>query len=104
MKNLFSTIALCALITPAVATAEISASETCPTLGGLAEAIMDARQNGVPLSKSYELAAGYELATAMVTDAYNTTRWHSEHAQVREIEDFRNSVEMAFYNAFGASA
>jgi hypothetical protein len=103
MKNLLSTIALCAFMTPAVATAEVTASEMCPTLGGLAEAIMQARQNGVPMSKSYELAAGHELAMAMVGDAYNTTRWHSEHAQVREIEDFRNSVEMACYNAFGAS-
>jgi hypothetical protein len=99
MKNLFTTIALCAFMTPAAAVAQ--ASEFCPTIGSLAESIMTARQSGVPISQAYKLANGNELAMGMIQQAWEKTRWHSDGAQLREVQDFKEQWEVACYQAQG---
>ena len=104
MKNLISTIALCVFMTPAVATANSDAAEICPLMGQLAGAIMEGRQIGVPLSAMLQAHAANDLATEMTKQAFERTRWHSDGAQQREIEDFTEFWEVTCYKAFGDEA
>ena len=99
MKNLLKTIAVCAFMMPLPAQAQ--ASEICPTIGRLAESIMTARQRGVPISQAYGLANGNELAIGMIQQAWEKTRWHSDRAQLREVQDFKEQWEIACYQAQG---
>lgn len=99
MKNIFAAIALCATMAPAIATAQ--ASEVCPMIGGLAESIMTARQRGLSLSDAYELTTESEIATDMVGAAYGETRWHTESAQTRAVQDFRETWELSCYELYG---
>ena len=84
---------------PASATAQVN--EICPTIGRLAESIMTARQRGVPISQAYGLANGNELAIGMIQQAWEKTRWHSDRAQLREVQDFKEQWEIACYQAQG---
>jgi hypothetical protein len=102
MKNLLTTIALCAFMAPAAAVAQ--ASEICPTIGSLAESIMTARQRGVPISQAYGLANDNALALEMIQQAWEKTRWHSDGAQLREVQDFKEQWEVACYRAQGVGA
>ena len=100
MKKIITTIALCAFMTPALAE-NVTAKELCPMLGQLAGEIMKARQNGIPLSHSYELAAESEIAMGMVELAYNETRMHSEGGKERAVQDFQEAWEIACYEQDG---
>jgi hypothetical protein len=101
MKNLLTTIAVCAFMMPLPLPAQAQASEICPTIGSLAESIMTARQRGVPISQAYGLANGNELAMGMIQQAWEKTRWHSDGAQLREVQDFKEQWEVACYQAQG---
>jgi len=100
MKKIITTIALCAFMTPTFAE-NVTAKELCPMLGQLAGEIMKARQNGISLSHSYELAAESKIAMGMVELAYNETRMHSEGGKERAVQDFQEAWEIACYEQDG---
>lgn len=73
----------------------------CLTYSQLAESIMQARQEGVPMSTVMEilLPIGGKLAPAMVTLAYEEPRWGSEDLQQMAIANFRDENYLACFRA-----
>jgi hypothetical protein len=96
MKTLTLILAL-AFTTPALAQ---SAAETCPSLGELAESIMEARQSGASVSDMMAVAEGNEFVEGLVLTAFESPRYATPEFRIREIENFRNSIEALCYSAF----
>lgn len=78
----------------------------CEGFGRLAEELMVARQMGVPMSRVMEVAEAawgdedVNLLRQMVVLAYEVPRYATDEYQRRAIEDYRNEVELACYQAF----
>lgn len=93
--------ALLAVASPGMA--ERLPTSFCTQMADLARTIMEARQSGVPMEKSVEIAQGVEvmrdLALLMVEEAYDRPRWHSDSMQKREIQDFGETFYKACYNS-----
>lgn len=96
LKTIITTITL-AIATPLAAETDVPA--TCKDLGQLAESIMEARQSGVTLSRSMEVAEGSDFTQALVLAAYQTPRFNTDEYQRESITDFRNAVELACFEA-----
>lgn len=67
--------------------------EKCGLIGQFAEAAMELRQGGVPLSTALEPFEDFEPGQAIIKLAYDTPRFHSRSSVQRAVEDFRNDVE-----------
>lgn len=75
---------------------------TCADFGQLAENIMTARQNGVPLSQLMELLGelrSIELFEKLVMEAYEQPRYSTKAVQNSTIEDYRNLWELGCYSS-----
>lgn len=83
-KILLIAIALVAAASPALA------DDKCESIDRLSEAIMQARQQGVPLRKSLSLASGVSIGKTITLDAYKQPRWSGEKARKRAVVDFQN--------------
>lgn len=86
-------------LSPMAVTAEAA---SCEEIGDLAGTIMKARQDGVAMSAMMEITASSELSTKFVVMAYGKSRWSSPAMKTREVQDFRNNVELGCYTAQGA--
>ena len=97
MKSIITAI----IITAATATASLAqdAQDRCQMVGDLAQAIMERRQEGMAMSALIAAIEGNELARLMIIEAYRAPRMSVPENQRREVEDFRNMMEMACYNA-----
>jgi len=79
------------------------ADALCDGLGSAASAIMEARQNNVPMSKLMLIAnkgeseQAKDLFKAMVVDAYGQQRWSSDTMKASAVEDFGNDVMVECY-------
>lgn len=76
-----------------------TATEMCAALGTMAEKIMTARQNEVPLSISLSITEGVEepfktLATSVILDAYRLPGYESLSLQRQAVKNFRNRWEV----------
>lgn len=74
---------------------EATTEETCQVLYNLAEKIMEARQNNLPMPKTIEIfdlksEAWNEIARSLITTAYEKPRFSSEPYQKELIQDFAN--------------
>lgn len=90
--------ALVLLATPLTA----ETADPCHAIGELASTIMTHRQNGLPASVMIRAVSehdGNELATAMILQAYGQPRMSHPDNQRRSIQDFRNGMEVACYDA-----
>jgi hypothetical protein len=76
-----------------------STSTFCTVIGDLAEAIMTNRQLGIPMSRMMEINGADDLARLMVMEAYKEPRYSSDEYQRRAVQDFRNEIEVACYQA-----
>ena len=82
---------------------------TCADMGNLAESIMVARQNGIPISQLVVIIDAAEdspganrLYRSIVLEAYERPRFMSASSRTRSIEDFRNDIEtFCFASGFG---
>lgn len=100
MKHL--TICLALLASPASANEPM---ELCAALGTMAENIMIARQNDVPISVSLGITNNVEepyksLATSVILDAYRSPGYSSQEMQDRAAKAFRNRWEVRCVEAF----
>ena len=66
------------------------AEDKCKHLEDLAEAVMDARQQGVPASKMMGLVDGNKLVRAVVLDSFETSVYSSDSVSQRAIREFRD--------------
>lgn len=77
----------------------------CESFGQLAEELMTARQLGLPMSRVLDVAGaawGDEdtgLLYALVEGAYAEPRYTVPENQRRAVQDYRNEVELACYQA-----
>ena len=102
MKNLLTTLALCAFMSPAFAAADDRV--TCTTIGDIAQVIMEARQAGVAPSAIMEAMEGVPIAPFMIAAAFEVDRWHSEQFQIHEVQDFRADWETKCYTQLSEAA
>ncbi len=81
--------------------------DVCTAVGEMSQSILEARYAGVPLSKAIATA---NVATegpirdyirAVVMDAYKQPAYTSRDFQRQAVLDFRNTWEVACYEAFG---
>ena len=70
----------------------------CKYFGNLAEKVMQARQQGIPLSTVLEIFEG-DAEKNIIINAYKKTQWQTETSQSREIKSYRNEVELICYEA-----
>ena len=73
--------------------------EICTAIGTMAEKVMIARQNDVPISVSLGIADDAEepyktLATAVILDAYRAPGYESDVMRDRAVKAFRNRWEV----------
>lgn len=75
--------------------------DVCPSVGDAAEAVMEARQSGVDMSKMMAVARADKsieaMLVAMVIAAYDQPRMSVPKNQTRSIEDFKNTALLACY-------
>lgn len=102
MKKLLPTIALLMTLAP---TAYAEDSKTmCKQVSAVAEQIMKARQNGVDMSKLFELTEDNEAAQGMIILAYEQPQYSSDKYQQREVQKFKNGFYLACVkNKMGAT-
>lgn len=84
-------IALCLLAAAHVVHAE---QIPCETFGRLAEAIMQARQEGVPLQRLMQgnEYGPSELEKSLLMEAYSLPRFHSDEGKKRAVVEYQNSI------------
>lgn len=90
-----------ALALPVTAHAQNTA-ENCAQFGQLAESIMTARQNNVPMSRLMEIANdaspdGAAMMRAIVVYAYQQPIFLTDDFRREAIATFRNEAELACY-------
>ena len=91
-----------ASVTAAIAQDDAAAKQRlCTNLGGLADAIMEYRQEGLPISAAMAALDADnpvdQAARGLILIAYDTPRFSGEEFQMRARANFRNEVELACY-------
>ena len=66
------------------------AEDKCKKIEDLAEAVMDARQRGVPASDMMGLAGDSSLVRAIVLDSFETSVYSTESISQRVIREFKD--------------
>lgn len=92
MKTLLKSLVMGAAF---VATVEATADEqtkTCESYHGLAEAIMQVRQDGGSMPRMMQIVADNEVGKLLVREAFDQPRYSTEAVQRRTIENFANEV------------
>lgn len=75
----------------------VTQMDWCKEYSKYAERVMEARQNGVAMSKLTDIIAKSELDDkpyylAIIMAAYESRRWHTEDAQQREVTEHGNLI------------
>lgn len=75
----------------------------CEQMDSMAESVMKARQNGIPMSKLYKIAVkGDDYTSAiykmLIDGAYKETRFGSPEYQEKAVVDFRDLIFQACIN------
>ncbi len=73
-------------------TARETAMQFCMAVSDFAHAVMRNRQNGTPMSKVMEEAAGERLHEELIVEAYSRPRYSSKEMRERQVLDFENEV------------
>ena len=97
LTKALSLIAIMAFTAPAIATAQDKAAEQCELAVQIAEAIMQNRQAGTPISKMMEVADGNQAIIGLILVAYDTPRFSTQEYQLQAVTDFSNEVGLACY-------
>lgn len=90
------TISLIAALSLAVAHAHAQSAD-CAIIGDLAQAIMEVRQSGVPMSDAMRISGDNDAIRAIVIAAYSYPRFRTERVKSEAIADFRNEFELMCY-------
>ena len=99
--NTKTAIAAIALLLPAVAIAEPTPHEFCTGIAGLAEAVMEGRQNGTPMPAMMDVAAQgsdkeiNSVMEALIIDAFSHPRYSTERVKQSTIGDFADSAYLS---------
>ena len=99
--NTKTAIAAIALLLPSVAIADPTPHEFCTGIAGLAEVIMQGRQNGRPMHEMMGIAAqgndpGTNIITeALIIDAFSHPRYSTERVKQSTIGDFADSAYLS---------
>lgn len=106
MFNVIPLILTLASPAPAPAVQMTDEQMLCASLTSFAEAVMESRQNGIPISMALTAApddnpAG-KFMRKMILDAYMSPRFTVESVQQEAIKDFRDNAETACYMAMEA--
>ncbi|WP_321528304.1 hypothetical protein [Sedimenticola selenatireducens] len=64
----------------------------CKKLGGMAEQIMQFRQDGAAIDALIDVAEGSKLMEGLVFAAFDQTRYHTKKMQTRAVREFKNDV------------
>lgn len=93
MKKIF----VCVAIVFAVTISSAQASEICDAQSKLANTIMEARQNGMPMRQMMNIVGNdgdesTKLSRILVKAAYEVPRYHSEDMKARTATEFSNEV------------
>jgi len=99
--NTKTAIAAIALLLPSVAIADPTPHEFCTGIAGLAEAVMEGRQNGTPMPAMMDVAAQgndsemNRITEALIIDAFGHPRYSTERVKQSTIGDFANSAYLS---------
>ena len=88
-----------ALAISPVAAEEANQKDICQTVGELAEGVMKARQIGVSMSKSMDLAKDTDWLREMVIAAYEQPAYQTELMQKKAISDFATDYLVICYKS-----
>lgn len=103
MKKIFNFVIGAALCINIVHANESTATveEVCSAIGDLAEAVMAARQAGVPFKKVLDINPKPEerdlfklMSYEITLEAYRRSRYDSEELQQKVIDEFSNSMHI----------
>ena len=92
MKKLITLVAVLA------ATGAQAEQDICSAYGSLSAEAMRVRHAGVPLSQALS-ASEDEFVRAVLREAYSRPRMSTDRGIERSVQDFRNDVELACYEA-----
>src|SRR5699024_2916935 len=99
--NTKTAIAAIALLLPSVAIADPTPHEFCTEIAGLAEVIMEGRQNGTPMPAMMNVAAQgsdkeiNSVMEALIIDAFSHPRYSTERVKQSTIGDFADSAYLS---------
>ena len=93
------------LMVAALVSAPVLAEESnCAGISALSYQVMDSRQAGVSLVTMMDIVKDSgirELAEAMILEAYQSPRYHTQQVAQRESEDFRDKWTLACLRSIG---
>lgn len=92
MKTLLKSLVMGAAFVAAVEATAAEPIEVCESYHGLAEAIMQVRQNGGSMPQMMQITADNEVGKLLVREAFDQPRYSTEEVQRRTIENFANDV------------
>src|SRR5690625_3126518 len=99
--NTKTAIAAIALLLPSVAIADPTPNEFCTEIAGLAEAVMEGRQNGTPMPAMMDVAAQgsdkeiNSVMEALIIEAFSHPRYSTERVKQSTIGDFADSAYLS---------
>lgn len=93
MKKLLTAIAL--LSTSFIAQAEESKGMSCKEISEFAGSIMQARQQGTPMSDLYDIANGSKVIESLIILAYEVPKFNTAEYKQREVSKFKNELFLA---------
>lgn len=99
--NTKTAIAAIAMLLPVSAIAEPTPHEFCTEIAGLAEVIMEGRQNGTPMHAMMDVAARgsdpvmNSATETLVIDAFSRPRYGTEQYKQMTISDFADSAYLS---------
>lgn len=97
-KILLSAAIILAMVGPASATLPESLHKSCAYVGDTAEALMEARQRGVSITRIMEIVDGSTLHELIALEAWNEPRYSTASYQKRAIDEFRDFWVVYCYN------
>jgi hypothetical protein len=102
MKKLLSTIALCAVMSPAAALT--IPKEACALFGDIAGAVMEAHQRGISIAGPLASIPAdtppewVEYIEAIVSKAREEPIWYSDGMRQKAVDDFVETFELDCYS------
>src|SRR5690625_8030013 len=99
--NTITAIAAISLLLPVAAIAEPTPHEFCTEIAGLAEVVMEGRQNGTPMPAMMDVAAqgsDKEINSVMeelIIEAFSHPRYSTERVKQSTIGDFADSAYLS---------
>tara|TARA_R110002167_G_scaffold45515_6_gene136752 strand:+ start:3532 stop:3831 length:300 start_codon:yes stop_codon:yes gene_type:complete len=90
---------IAALFLPALATADKSDFEICQSISKYAGMVMESRQLGVDMAKTYESVKDDPLMSGIVRDAYSSPQYTGDDFRERRIASFKSDWFLVCINA-----